>query len=110
MPDEPVIHIDDSDVVKPDGYKFESIGIVRDGSESTSTKKAIMSQRHVYLRAITILSVFFPKYTLLLKRLSVCIYHYISGHGTGSSTLLEEQSFVWAADMAITKCRQNRMS
>ncbi len=37
----PVIHIDDSDVVKPDGYKFESLGIVRDGSESTSTKKNV---------------------------------------------------------------------
>ncbi|MDD3404018.1 MAG: hypothetical protein PHQ72_11800 [Hespellia sp.] len=35
-PSETVIHIDDSDVVKPDGYKFESLGIVRDGSESTS--------------------------------------------------------------------------
>ncbi len=33
-----MIHIDDSDVVKPDGFKFESLGIVRDGSESTSTK------------------------------------------------------------------------
>ena len=29
---EPVIHIDDSDVTKPDGYKFEALGIVRDGS------------------------------------------------------------------------------
>lgn len=38
VPAEPVIHIDDSDVVKPEGYKFESLGIVRDGSESTSTK------------------------------------------------------------------------
>ena len=37
---EPVIHIDDSDVVNPDGYKFESLGIVRDGSESTSTDHA----------------------------------------------------------------------
>ena len=37
-PAHPVIHIDDSDVVKPDGYKFESLGWVRDGSESTSTK------------------------------------------------------------------------
>lgn len=34
-PENPVIHIDDSDVVKPDGYKFESLGWVRDGSEST---------------------------------------------------------------------------
>ena len=38
VPAEPVIHIDDSDVVKPDGYKFEALGIVRDGSESTATK------------------------------------------------------------------------
>lgn len=37
-PSEPVIHIDDSDIVKPDGAKFESLGWVRDGSESTSTK------------------------------------------------------------------------
>lgn len=38
VPAEPVIHIDDTDVVKPDGYKFEALGIVRDGSESTATK------------------------------------------------------------------------
>lgn len=38
FPSEPVIYIDDSDVVKPDGYKFASLGIVRDGSESTAAK------------------------------------------------------------------------
>ena len=27
-PQEPVIHIDDSDIVKPDGYKFEALGLV----------------------------------------------------------------------------------
>ena len=37
-PQDPVIHIDDSDVVKPDGQKFEALGTVRDGSESTSSK------------------------------------------------------------------------
>lgn len=46
VPDEPVIHIDDSDIIKPDGYKFEALGIVRDGSKSTDIKnvyeKAIM--------------------------------------------------------------------
>lgn len=56
IPSDPVIHIDDSDVVKPDGYQFESLGIVRDGSESTSkkmfTKRAIMLQRLVYLQAV----------------------------------------------------------
>ena len=47
IPSEPVIHIDDSDVVKPDGYQFESLGIVRDGSESTSTKSVYKKGYHV---------------------------------------------------------------
>ena len=46
-PAEPVIYIDDSDVVKPDGYKFESLGIVRDGSESTSAKNVYKKGYHV---------------------------------------------------------------
>src|SRR5699024_5251337 len=40
-PDEPVIHIDDSDIVKPHGYKFEALGTVRDGSKSSNTKNVI---------------------------------------------------------------------
>ena len=44
---EPIIYIDDSDVVKPDGYKFESLGIVRDGSESTSSKSVYKKGYHV---------------------------------------------------------------
>ena len=47
VPAEPVIHIDDSDVVKPDGYKFEALGIVRDGSESTATKSVYKKGCHV---------------------------------------------------------------
>ena len=47
IPSEPVIHIDDSDVVKPDGYKFESLGIVRDGSESSSAKNVYQKGYHV---------------------------------------------------------------
>lgn len=47
VPKEPVIHIDDSDVVKPEGYKFESLGIVRDGSASTSTKNIYKKGYHV---------------------------------------------------------------
>lgn len=46
-PSHPVIHIDDSDVVKPDGYKFESLGWVRDGSESTATKNVYKKGYHV---------------------------------------------------------------
>jgi hypothetical protein len=44
---EPVIHIDDSDVVKPDGYKFEALGLVRDGSKSTDTKNVYEKGYHV---------------------------------------------------------------
>ena len=47
MPTHPVIHIDDTDVVKPDGYKFEALGIVRDGSESTSAKNVYKKGYHV---------------------------------------------------------------
>ena len=38
VPDDPVIYIDDSDVVKPDGFQFEALGIVRDGSKSSQEK------------------------------------------------------------------------
>jgi hypothetical protein len=47
LPSEPVIHIDDSDVIKPNGFKFESLGIVRDGSASTSTKNVMQKGYHV---------------------------------------------------------------
>ena len=46
-PGQPAIHIDDSDVVKPDGYKFESLGWVRDGSESTAAKNVYKKGYHV---------------------------------------------------------------
>lgn len=49
VPDEPVVHINDIDTVKPAGHKFESLGLVRDGSKNTNTKmftkKAIMLQK-----------------------------------------------------------------
>lgn len=45
--DQPVIYIDDSDVVKPDGYKFETLGWVRDGSESTTAKNVYKKGYHV---------------------------------------------------------------
>jgi hypothetical protein len=47
VPDQPVIHIDDSDIVKPDGYKFEALGLVRDGSKSTDTKNVYEKGYHV---------------------------------------------------------------
>ena len=47
VPAEPVIHIDDSDVVKPDGRKFEALGLVRDGSKSTEAKNVYEKGYHV---------------------------------------------------------------
>lgn len=47
IPDEPVIHIDDSDVVKLDGHKYEALGLVRDGSKSTDTKNVYEKGCHV---------------------------------------------------------------
>lgn len=47
VPKVPVIHIDDSDVVKPDGFKFESLGTVRDGSKSSQTKNVYEKGYHV---------------------------------------------------------------
>ena len=47
IPDEPVVHIDDSDIVKPDGRKFEALGLVRDGSKSTNTKNVYEKGYHV---------------------------------------------------------------
>ena len=51
-PAQPVIHIDDSDVVKPDGYKFEALGWVRDGSESTAAKNVYKKGYHVTEAAV----------------------------------------------------------
>ena len=47
VPEQPVIYIDDSDIVKPDGYKFEALGLVRDGSKSTDTKNVYEKGYHV---------------------------------------------------------------
>ena len=41
LPDNPVVHIDDSDVVKPKGKAFEGLCRVRDGSKSTEKKTVI---------------------------------------------------------------------
>ena len=47
VPNHPIIHIDDTDVVKPVGYKFEALGIVRDGSKSTASKNVYKKGYHV---------------------------------------------------------------
>ncbi len=47
VPSEPVIHVDDSDIIKPEGYKFEALGRVRDGSRSTKSKTIYEKGYHV---------------------------------------------------------------
>ena len=47
LPKNPVVYIDDSDVVKPKGYHFEAIGLVRDGSASTEGKAVYEKGYHV---------------------------------------------------------------
>ena len=47
VPKNPVIHIDDSDVIKPEGRKFEALGTVRDGSKSTDKKSVYGKGYHV---------------------------------------------------------------
>ena len=62
-PTNPVIHIDDSDVVKPDGYHFESIGWVRMAlkahRQKISIKKDFTLQKPPFLQTATTLSAFF---------------------------------------------------
>lgn len=43
----PIIHIDDSNVIKPEGRRFKALGLVRDGSKSTNTKTVYEKGYHV---------------------------------------------------------------
>lgn len=45
-PSEPVIFIDDSDIIKPDGRRFENLGLVRDGSMSSDSENAYEKGYH----------------------------------------------------------------
>lgn len=47
IPSSPIIHIDDSDVIKPNGFNFEHLDIVRDGSNSSSSKNVYQKGYHV---------------------------------------------------------------
>lgn len=47
VPSDPIIHIDDSDVIKPSGYHFEALSMVRDGSASTQSKISLQKGYHV---------------------------------------------------------------
>ena len=105
---EPIIHIDDSDVTKPDGYKFEALGIVRDGSESTSTKmftkKDITLPKPVFLQAVIIRSAFFQEYILLLKKTTNQLMPLLLKLWNRGLHCLKKQHSQWTGVMMITKC------
>ena len=110
-PAHPVIHIDDSDVVKPNGYKFESLGRVRDGSESTAAKnvykKGIMSQKPLYLPTAIIRSVFFQKYILQRKKALHPSMTLLFLPWSVQLHDLIKQPLSWAGAMTITRCSSN---
>ncbi len=68
-PAHPVILIDDSDVVKPGGCKFEDLGWVRDGSKSTSSKeKDFTSINDVAFSAMERAAALFGKAAFIMDR------------------------------------------
>lgn len=106
-PSEPVIHIDDSDVVKPDGYKFKALGIVRDGSESTSTKmcikRAIMLRKPVSLPPAIIRSAYFPEYTHPLRRIINQQIPLLLTPWSTDPLFLKKRLFAWIVVTTITR-------
>ena len=53
LPDNTVVHIDNSDVVKPSGLAFEGISRVRDGSKSTA-EKCVMGNGYYVTEAVAL--------------------------------------------------------
>ena len=108
VPEEPVIHIDDSDVVKPDGHKFEALGLVRNGPKSTYTKNVYEKGYHVteacVLTKITIQSVFSPESILPKKKGSHPLMTSPSPPWNAARPCLERPLSSWTEDMMTTRC------
>lgn len=108
VPAEPVIHIDDSDVVKPDGYKFESLGIVRDGSESTSSKNVYKKGYHV--TEACVLTTSNHPVSIFSKIHSSAEKGYKSANAITfqameqGAALFEKATFAWIVVTMITRC------
>lgn len=70
VPDEPVIHIDDSDVIKPEGYKFEALGIVLQVLLlKMFIKRDIMLPKTAFLLPVIIQSAYFRGFILPQRRI-----------------------------------------
>lgn len=108
-PEHPVVHIDDSDVVKPDGYKFESLGWVRDGSESTATKNIYKKGYHVTEATVLTnsnhpVSIFSEIHSSEEKNFTFHQYGDFFCHGSCCLLCLEKQPLSWIVAMMIIKC------
>ena len=104
-PDHPVVHIDDSDVVKPDGYKFEALGYVRDGSESTTTKNVYKKGYHVTEATVLTnsnhpVSIFSEIHSSKEKDFTSINTVTWNAH----PLCLKKQLLLWIAVMMITRC------
>ena len=108
IPSDPVIHIDDSDVTKPDGYKFEALGIVRDGSESTAAKnvykKAITLRKLASLLPAITPSAFFQGSIRLLRKITSPPTPSRSRLWNRLWPCLAKQPLLWTGGMMTTKC------
>lgn len=110
-PDDPVIHIDDSDVVKPDGYKFETLGWVRDGSESTSAKNVYHKGYHI--TEATVLTVSNHPVSIFLRsipqkrRIIPPLMMLLSLLWSGQKLCSGKQPSLWTAVMTLIRCFSN---
>ena len=114
VPDDPVIHIDDNDIVKPHGYKFESLDIVRDGSKSTNSKNVLEKGYHVTEACVITegnhpVSTF-QKFILLKKKTSPLLIPLHLKQWNVENQCLVKQPLSWIGAMMITRCSLNSMN
>lgn len=104
----PIIHIDDSDVIKPEGRKFEALGLVRDGSKSTNTKTVYEKGYHVTEACVLTgnnhpVSIF-QEYILLKKKTILLLIVSLSLRWSAVRLCLAKQPLLWIEVTMITRC------
>lgn len=96
--DEPISHIDDSDIVKMDGCKFEAFGIVRDGSKSSNCKTVYEKGYHVTEACVLTksnhpVSIFFRIHSSKEKR--------FTSRNNGTFTAMERGTAIFDTDVFV---------
>lgn len=114
VPQEPVIHIDDSDVVKPDGYKFEALELVRDSSKSTASKTVYGKGYHVTEACVLTKSnhpvSIFQKFILQKKNILPLYMMLLFLQWNVVQLSLEKQPLPWTEATMTTRCFWNLMN